>query len=376
MRNYTHERMSNVIGLGIIACGDVAFRTYIPGILPHAERATVVAAFDPIQERADRAAAMFPSATAYTEFQPFLEHSRLHGVFNLTPATLHTDINNAAIEAGLHVFSEKPFTATLDEGQALAERARQAGKLLLCAPATMASDRFQWIKQLIDEGRLGTLTVGTGQMVNMGPAGWRGYTGDPAVFYSKGVGPVVDTAVYVLHGLTGLFGPAKRVQAMSGIAIPEREVLIPRLTGQKIHVEAPDINLIQLDFGNNQFAQVLSSYAVPASQAPAMEIHGSGGSISISMSGWYDSAGPVDLFLFDSSPLGAAGWMRNIGTQTPAGPPNEDLIGAGPRHFIDCMDGSSEPILTAEHAIHVLEIILSAQESAQSGLAIDIETTF
>ena len=365
-----------MIGLGIIACGDVAFRTYIQGILPHADRASVVATFDPIRERAERAAAMFPNATVYTKLQPFLQHTGLQGVFNLTPATLHNEINIAALEAGLHVFSEKPLTATVAEGQRLAERARNAGKLLLCAPATMVSDRFQWIKQLIDDGRLGRLTVGTGQMTNLGPAGWRGYTGDPAVFYSKGVGPVVDTAVYVLHALTGLFGPAKRVQAFSGIGIPEREVLIPRLLGQRITVETADINLIQLDFGDNRFGQVLSSYAVPASQAPAMEIHGSGGSISISMSGWYDSAGPVDLFLVDNSPLGAAGWMRDIGTQTPAGPPGENLIGAGPRHFIDCIDGSSEPILSAGHAIHVLEIILSAQESAQSGMAIDIETTF
>jgi predicted dehydrogenase len=365
-----------VIGLGIIACGDVAFRTYIPGILPHANRASVVATFDPIQERAERAAAMFPNATAYTEFEPFLQHSGLQGVFNLTPATLHTEINNAALDAGMHVFTEKPITTTLQEGQELAERAGKAGKLLLCAPATMATDRFQWLKRLIDEGRIGTPTVGTGQMVNMGPAGWRGYTGDPAVFYSKDVGPVLDTAVYVLHGMTGLFGPAKRVQAFSGTAIPKRQVLIPRLFGQTITVEAPDINLIQLDFGNNCFGQVLSSFAVPASQAPAMEIHGSAGSVSISMSAWYDATGPVDLYLLDNTALGAAGWIRNVGTQTPEGPPNENLIGAGPRHFIDCIEGSKEPILTAAHAIHVLDIILSAQESALSGVAIDLETGF
>src|SRR5690606_23306899 len=111
----------------------------------------------------------------------------------------------------------------------LAERARAAGTLLLCAPGTMATARFQWLKQLIDEGAFGNLTVATGQMGNLGPASWSEYTGDPRVFYSRSVGPVLDLGVYVLHAITGLFGVAKRVQAFAGIAIPERVVSIPRL---------------------------------------------------------------------------------------------------------------------------------------------------
>ena len=206
-----------MLNLGIIACGDVAFRTYIPGIVPHADRATVVATFDPILERAERAASVFPDATAYSDFAAFLADPRLEGVFNLTPATLHNEINQAVLEAGLHLFSEKPIAGTVAEGQALKRLADGKGLLFLCAPATMATDRFQWIQALIADGRLGPLTVGSGQMTGLGPAGWRAYTGDPAVFYSKSVGSVVDTAVYVLHGLTGLFGPAKRVQAFTGI---------------------------------------------------------------------------------------------------------------------------------------------------------------
>ncbi|CAN5568438.1 hypothetical protein BH23CHL5_BH23CHL5_02130 [soil metagenome] len=203
-----------MIRLGIIGCEDVAFRTYIPGILPHDTRATVIATFDPIQERAERAAAAFPGARVFKSLEAFLSQSDLDEVFNLTPATLHSAINTAVIQAKLHLYTEKPITATVQEG---------------IAPATMATDRFQWIKALVDAGRLGSLTVGTGQMVSMGPANWRAYAGDPAVFYSRDVGPVVDTAVYVLHGLTGIFGPALRVQAMAGIGIPERTVHIPRL---------------------------------------------------------------------------------------------------------------------------------------------------
>jgi predicted dehydrogenase len=362
--------------LGLIGCGDVAFRTYIPAIQSDSGRATVVATYDPVAERREQAAALFPDATVYADFDAFLHHPGLEGVFNLTPAPLHAETTGRALEVGLHVFSEKPIASSVAEGQALAAQASEAGRLLLCAPATMASDRFQWIKSIIEAGRLGTPTLATAQMANMGPANWRQYTGDPAVFYSKSVGPILDTGVYVLHGITGLFGPAKRVQAFCATAIPERDVLIPGLLGQKIRVESPDIAMIQLDFGDNRFAQILSSFAVPATQAPAMELHGCDGSISISMDGWYDSAGPIDFFARDNSPLGVSGWQRRLFPPQVKGQPGEHLIGAGPRHFVDCLLGEDQPVLTAEHAIHILDIIFAAGESSAEGRAIGLTTGF
>ncbi|MCC6945392.1 MAG: Gfo/Idh/MocA family oxidoreductase [Thermomicrobiales bacterium] len=365
-----------MIQLGIIACGDVAFRTYIPGIQNVRDRATVAATFDPLAERAERAAAMFEGAVAYTSLEAFLAHPGLQGVFNLTPANFHTSVNQAVLDAGLHLLSEKPIASTVEEGQALARQAAKDGLIFLCAPATMATGRFQWLKSLIDNGAFGQLTVATGQMVNMGPAGWKDYTGDPRVFYSAAVGPVLDTGVYVLHGITGLLGPARRVQAFAGIALPERISTIPRIEGERISVESPDVNMIHLDFGDNRFAQILSSFAVPASNGPSTEIHGSLGSASILDNSWYDANGPADLFFRSDNEYGQAGWNRQQRSPAPPVVEGEHLIGAGARHFVDCIEGTSPPIMTADHAIHILEIIHQAQESARTGRAIDLTTNF
>jgi predicted dehydrogenase len=365
-----------VIRLGLIGCGDVAFRTYIPGMQAIGDRATVAATFDPIAERAERAAALFPDATAYTSFEALLGHQGLDGVFNLTPAPLHRQTTSQALDAGLHVFSEKPIAATVAEGEALIAQADRLGKLLLCAPAVMATGRFRWLKRIIEAGRVGRPHLATAQMANMGPAGWRAYTGDPAVFYTKDVGPMLDTAVYVLHAVTGLIGPARRVEAFGGIAIPERNVLIERLAGRTIAVAANDVMLIHLDFGENRFAQILSSFAVPASRGPALELHGSEGTISIAAGAWYDGWGPVDIYRRDDTLLGLDGWLQNVA------PPNrpeggfEHLIGSGPRHFVGCLSGAEEPILTAQHALHVLEIILKAHQSAAEGCSLALETGF
>jgi predicted dehydrogenase len=362
------------VQLGIVGCGDVAFRTYIPALELIQECGPVVACFDPIQERAERAAAMFPNATAYTTYEAFLAHPGLEGMLNLTPAPLHHDTSIAAFDAGLHVYTEKPISDTVQRAQDLIAYAKQKSKILLCAPAIMATRRWQWIKSFTQNGRLGKLTLATAQQANMGPAGWRAYTGDPSVFYQRGVGPMVDIGVYPLTAITGLFGPAKRVQAMGGTSIPERTVTIERLAGQKITVTSYDHMLVSLDFGNGSFAQLLASFATPKSKAPGMEVHGEKGSLSVAAETWYNGDGPIDLFLRDETLDGLEGWMEEV--KAPESRELTSLIGAGPAHFVDVIEGRAAPILTAEHATHVLEIMLKAEQSIESGCAIDLTTTF
>jgi len=371
-----------VVNLGIIGCGDVAFRTYFPGLDPLRTNgsARVVACYDPVRERAERAAARFHGAEAASDYDDFLRTPGLEAVLNLTPAPFHRDITAAALEAGLHVFSEKPLASDVPDAQALIALAEARERLLLCAPAVMATTRFQWLRQVIASGRIGRPTLATGQMANMGPASWRAYTGDPSVFYGPSVGPLLDTGVYVLHGITGLLGPAKRVEAFGGVAIPRRTVLAGRQAGQPIDVAANDHMLLHLDFGDNVFAQILSSFAVPRTKAPAMELHGTTGSISLASGVWYNGEGPVDISVADESALGIEGWLDDVRPPNPDpyanGPAHSHLIAAGPAHFVACLNGEAQPVLTAAHACHVLEIILKATRSAHEGRALALETTF
>ncbi len=365
-----------MISLGFAGCGDVAFRTYFP-VLPSLEEqglARVVGCFDPRAPQAERAAALFDGARAYGALSDLLAHDGLDAVVNLTPAPVHREVNTAILEAGKHLFSEKPLAGSVAEAQDLIALAERQGRLLLCAPAVMVARRFAWLRELIAAGRIGRPTLAVGQMANMGPAAWRGYTGDPAVFYGPSVGPLLDTGVYILHAITGLLGPARRVLAMGGVAIPHRQVLIPGREGETVEVTANDQMLVQLDLGETTFAQMLSSFAVPASAAPALEIHGTAGSLSISLDTWYDANGGTDIFQTDQSPLGLAGWLRNVVPPDPS--PYTNLIGAGIPHFVGCLLGDEEPVPTAAHATHVLEIIDAATRSAAEGRAIALATTF
>ncbi|HEV2066978.1 MAG TPA: Gfo/Idh/MocA family oxidoreductase, partial [Thermomicrobiales bacterium] len=108
-----------MIRCGVIGCGHVAREEYFPGIQALGEeRAKVVAVFDTMQERVDDALEQNPGAAGYTTYDEFLAHAGGSGmdlVFNLTPAPFHRDITARALSAGLHVYSEKPIAATVDE---------------------------------------------------------------------------------------------------------------------------------------------------------------------------------------------------------------------------------------------------------------------
>jgi predicted dehydrogenase len=362
------------IGVGIIGCGDVALRTYAPGLAAVADRARVVAVFDADPARAASLAELIasygmPRPRLAPSLDDLLADTAIAGVFDLTPAPLHHAITMAAMRAGKHVFSEKPLASTLAEAQEAIDYARAHDLTLLCAPAVMATNRFRWLKHQLAAGWIGRPTLAVGQMANMGPAAWLGYTGDPAVFYSPAVGPVLDTGVYILHAITGLLGPARRVEAFGGVAIPRRTVLIPDRFGEIIEVGAPDHVLIHLDFGENRFGQVLSSFATPRSRAPALEIHAELGTVSIAQQDWYDLEQPIELLQRDETMAGG----ETVTAIMPTGPSRAvNLIQAGPEHFIAVLERAEAPLLTAEHAAHVLEIILAVNQSIAEGRAVHI----
>ena len=369
--------MADRLRLAVVGCGDVAFRTYLPSLEQLGEVSRVTATCDLDPGRAHRAAEVAGrwsgDVRSYTDVGECLASGAVDGLINLTPGPSHPLITQAALAAGVNVFSEKPLANSVPEAQALIALAKNQRRLLLCAPATTATNRWRLVERLVKGGELGRPTLVTGGHSSMGPAGWRGYTGDPEPFYSPEVGPILDLGVYLLHAMTSLFGPALRVLASGTIAIPQRRVLSQGAAASRvIEVRTFDHVLLQLEFPEGM-AQLITSFAVPASRAPVIEVHCTEGSVSLGQAGWFDPEAPVDVYRRDEDNEDAEGWR----VETPSSPgPVDNLIGMGPAHFVACLRGEEEPVLTAEQACHVLEIALRAKESAATGRAVALETTF
>jgi predicted dehydrogenase len=223
---------------------------------------------------------------------------------------------------------------------------------------------------VVASGRFGAPTLAVTHHADPGPAAWREYTGDPTPFYRQGVGPLFDHGVYRLHVLTTVLGPVARVQAMGAISTPTRTVRGGPLTGKTIEVTTPDHLLVNLAFANGALGQVLASFGTPATRAPWLEVHFPMATISFAGQS-YEPDAPVSLYVDDDSPLGLEGWLGDVQV-----PKDDGVVEAGIRHFVECLRGETVPVLTAEHARHVLDVILKTYASVEDGRSHATETTF
>ena len=300
-----------------------------------------------------------------------LAQETLDAVFDLTPAPLHGTVNRVILGAGVACFSEKPLASSLVDADALLELAASGGTPFLVAPGSAATARVRWLRDRADSGELGRPTLAVAHHADPGPAAWREYTGDPTPFYREGVGPVFDHGVYRLHEMTTVLGPVRRVQAMGTISIPRRRVRGGPLTGRTIEVSTPDHVLIQMEFANGALGQLLASFGTPETLAPWLELHLTGGTVSFGGKSWEPDA-PVSIYTDDETDAATEGWVHDVDV------PRETygVVETGARHFVACLLGEEQPVLTAEHARHVLDIILQAYASIGDGRAHATETTF
>ena len=361
------------IRVGIVGCGDVVHRHYLPALESMADVVSVAAVADPRDGAAAAVAAAVaawsPGTEVHREVDAMLGGGRLDAVFNLTPAPRHGAVNEAILGAGVACYSEKPLAASVAEADRLIGLADRRGLLFLSAPGSAVTNRIRWLREIARSRRYGAATLAVAHHADPGPADWDEYTGDPTPFYREGVSPVFDHGVYRLHEMTTVLGPVRRVQAMGAIALPTRRVRGGPLAGRMIEVTTQDHVLIHLEFESGALGQLLASFATHDTLAPWLEIHFEGGVVSFGGKSWEPDA-PV--MLFDASGDAVGDWRpaREM--------PHDEhgVVEAGARHFIACLLGTESPVLTAEHGRHVLDVILEAYASIADGRAHDVATTF
>src|SRR6185503_4253709 len=115
----------------------------------------------------------------YLELDAMLGDRVADAAVNLSPAPRHGPINATILEAGLHLYSEKPLAASVAEADSLIALAGSGGLRFLCAPGVAVTNRTRWLVKLIASGRYGRPTLAVTHHADPGPAAWREYTGDP-----------------------------------------------------------------------------------------------------------------------------------------------------------------------------------------------------
>jgi len=348
--------------LALLGCGDVAVRDYLPELPRFADRLDLVAVCSRTENRARAVAEQYGVRSWYTDYTRMLVESDADLVANLTPIQVHMETTLAALRAGKHVYSEKPVASTVRDARTIQEEARRLGLVLVCAPCVLLFPQVRYARALLAEGVIGPVHSAHGQG-QMGVPPWSGYPSDPSPFFAAGGGPALDMGVYPLHALTGLLGPAKRVTAMIAQVQHNFTVHDGPWAGKQVPIEVADNWHITLDFGDGTLASVESGNCVQATRAPQLELCGLRGTIAVNL---LDVAVPVEV-------LRAGGdWEHVEVAHARQGGPDHVL---GISHLIDCVQQRIPPVLSIEHAIHVLEIIEKALLSSREGRTLEIAST-
>ena len=373
--------MSNIVRIGVVGAGTIAQR----GILPHLSQADVQdrvrlqAICDPVEGRAQAAADKFGIPYATTTFEDLLENGDVTAVTIASPIGLHFEQGKAALEAGKHVHFNKTMTTTAAEATELIELAREKDLRIVASPGEVLRPQVQAVKRLIDEGAIGTPVwavagaafgtyhldeeerQGTGALANI----------DPSWYFRKpGGGPLYDMTVYALHGLTTVLGPARKVTAISGVRIAERE-----FNGRSIPTEADDNTGMLIDFGSGLFAMGYGTAAGGITRGFGGTYFGTTGKIE----GYTINGEPIDYPerpIADSAPAGdGPQWTLEYVTESHRGIMEQHVFNDIMNLVTWVNEGRPSPV-TAEHARHVIEIIEAAYIAAETGQTQTLTTTF
>lgn len=346
------------IRTGVIGCGSVS-GSYLP-VLTKSPFVEVVSLCDIKPERARQRAEKFNIAHHYPNIDAMLAGEPFEFLVDLTDMQEHEKINRRGLEAGKHVWSEKPIANTLAAGQKLLKLAKQKNLRLWGAPITVQCPQFAFMAKKLAEGALGRVAAAHADYGHEGP-GWS------AFFYEKGGGSMPDLAVYNMTSLTGLLGPAKSVTAMVSVVTPERTV------GDKgrIKVTEEDNAMVLMDHGNGVISHVQSGFNY-------FNPHGHDGRNetrhTISIVG---SQGFMGLVGYDWAPLGVDfASHKEPKIERHVTDSQGYIWQQGAALAAECLVTGKELLVTPEQALHVLEIITAARESSATGKRIALTSTF
>ena len=292
-------------------------------------------------------------------------------VLNLTIPEAHAEVSLQAIEAGKHVYSEKPLATAVADGVAIVAAAKARGLRLGAAPDTVLGAGVQEARALIDAGAIGKPLTGLAAVMSHGMEHWHP---NPGFFFRPGAGPVFDMGPYYLSALVTLLGPVASVQAAGQIGFEERIVTTPGspARGQPIKVETLTNVHALLDFASGAHVTFLASWDVWKHSVPPIELHGQKASLRLPDPNWFGGdlliAGKDEdwrTIRTDDKTFGAKNWPK-------AGPKFANDRGLGLADMARAIVEQRPHRANGDVALHVLAVMAGILEAAAEGRRVAI----
>ncbi|MCS7039189.1 MAG: Gfo/Idh/MocA family oxidoreductase [Anaerolineae bacterium] len=342
------------LGIGIVGCGQIA-PAYLE-TLHHHPTLAVVGLADLVPARAEACARRY-GGRVHPDLEALLADPAVQAVVNLTPPQAHAEVNRRCLEAGKHVFSEKPLALTYAEAAALADLAARQGVHLMAAPITYMGEAQQTAGRYLREGRLGTVRLVYAESNHGRIETWHPR---PQALYR--IGPIWDMAIYALTVVTAFLGPVREVQAWGGWLLPER---VDR-DGVPFRPEGPDWGVVLLRLAQGAVMRLSVNYYTRASaQGEAIEFHGDTASLHLGSAYRFDAPvlwGPHDGKLrpvpWVQRPFAGVDWSRGVA----------DLA--------EAVLTDRSPCASLGHVLHVIEVLEAVHRSLGTAAPVAVTSDF
>lgn len=357
--------MSRPLGVGVIGAGVIS-QTYLENLTSFPD-VNVVAVGDLLPDRARAKADEHGVAAAGTP-DDVLSNPDVDLVVNLTIPQVHVEVSSAAIAAGKHVWTEKPIGLDRDATRALLAQADAAGVRIGSAPDTLLGPAFQTAKRAIQNGVIGEPLFVQTSFQTQGPDLWHP---DPAFLFARGAGPLLDMGPYYFSALVSLLGPIAAVTARGSRPRLERTIHTGPRAGETFPVEVPSTVQVLTSFAAGQHGTHLLSFDSALERHGVVEIHGSEGTIVLADPNRFEGriAYVKPLGVFRDGMKTEQEWIEI---------PNEGVVvgrGLGVLDMARSIAADRPHIATGELGFHVLDVMLSAEESSATGQTLEIDST-
>jgi predicted dehydrogenase len=344
------------VGVGIVGAGVIS-EQYLRNLCAFPDVEVLFVADLDAARAADRAAAFGIPTSGSVE--QLLADDRVEIVVNLTVPVAHVEVGVAALEAGKHVWIEKPLAIDRAGATRLLATAAASDRRLAGAPDTWLGPGLQTARRLIDDGAIGLPTAASAVFQSAGPEPWHP---NPDFYYQPGGGPLLDMAPYYLSALVQLVGPIARVSALASSARAERIIGSGPRQGEHVPVETPTHCVTVIEFTSGVVADAMFSF----------DGHGHGNSRGLAVSG---SAGHLELP--DPNEFDGASTLRVPGREAVVHAVESAGFsrGVGVLEFARAVRGGVPERAGAPLVGHVLDAVFAIAESAESHAVVEVTST-
>ena len=323
----------------VVGCGSIGER-HIRNLIDISSHNIIV--FDTSKERLDFIKERYDVET-HDNIEQCFEYD-IDAVIVCTPPNTHIQVAEQAIAHGAHVFIEKPISDRFDGLDDLIEKATDNKKIISIGYCFRFSEGLKMIKSLIDSGKLGRILSVKAEFGQYLPdwRPWQNYKQSYTAKKELGGGIILDGS-HEIDYLYWLVGDVKEVFCYADKI-------------SDLEVETEDTAEILLRFSNGAIGEIHLDF-IQRAYSRNCKIIGEKGTLT-----WDFGEHKVSLYLADSKEWEIYDVDVDVNLMY-----IEEM-----KHFLQCINGLSMPLIDAAQGKRVLEIVLAAKESSENKTIIDI----